>query len=170
MEDDKKTFSGIINNYYGTVNNVINNYGKTKQDGPHPDESVMKTAPHFPLNKTKDEGVTLYNFLTEHKYMKASLDSWLYLMGFVTEKPNNVILITWLTTKEQLRTMLFHSFEKLITDKSIKKVDLEKLVPCCFMNEDGKPMTLAKPKKEYSIELDRLTDFFRLSSDLKKTP
>lgn len=166
MEDDKKSFSGITNNYYGTVNNVINNFVTTKHNEPHPDESIMKKVPHFPLNKTKDEGVTQYNFLTEHKYMKASLDSWLFLMGFVTEQPNIVVPITWLTTKEQLRTMLFLSFEKLISDKSIKKVDIEKLVPDCFINKDGKTMNLAKPKKENSIELDNLINFFRPSSDL----
>lgn len=122
-------------------------------------------VPHFPYNKTKDEGVALYNFLTKYSYAKVPLDSWLYLMGFVTEKPQKVVPITWLQTKEQLRTMLFLSFEQLINDNSVKKADLEKMVPLCFKDKDGNTMKLAKHKEEPSFGIDHLTKFFRPSSD-----
>ena len=122
--------------------------------------------PHFPLNKTKDEGVKLYNFLTKNEYITASLDSWLFLMGFVTEKPEKIVPITWLTTKEQLRTMLRLSFENLINNKSIKIADLERLTPKCFVDNEGKPMNMPKAKMEYSPEIDKLKEFFRPSSDL----
>lgn len=121
---------------------------------------------HFPLNKTKDEGVTLYNFLSDNNYMKVPLDSWLYLMGFVTEMPGKVVPIMWLTTKEQLRIMLRFSFESLIDNNSMKIADLERLTPKCFVDINGKPMNLPKAKTEYSPEIDRLQEFFRPSSVL----
>lgn len=121
--------------------------------------------PHFPLNSTKDDGVSLYNFLTENQYMKVPLDSWLFLMGFITEKPQKVVSITWLTTKEQLRTMLVKSFEGLITNNTLKKADLERLAPNCFVDINGKSLNLSKPKTEYSEKMDKLEKFFRPSSD-----
>ena len=84
-------------------------------------------APHFPLNKTKDEGVKLYDFLTSGQYMNVPLDSWLFLMGFVTEKPEKVVTIQWLTTMEQLRMMLRMAFGDLIEKKSVKVVDLNNM-------------------------------------------
>ena len=84
-------------------------------------------APHFPLNKTKDEGVKLYDFLTSGQYMNVPLDSWLFLMGFVTEKPEKVVTIQWLTTMEQLRKMLRMAFGDLIEKKSVKVVDLNNM-------------------------------------------
>jgi hypothetical protein len=88
--------------------------------------------------------------------MKVPLDSWLYLMGFVTEIPGRVVPIMWLTTKEQLRTMLRLSFENLIHNNSIKIADLERLTPKCFVDNNGKPMNLPKAKTEYSSEIDRI--------------
>ena len=165
MEDKKNIFGDITNNFYGSVNNVINNYGTINQNMANSNESVVNSVPHFPYSKTKDEGVALYNFLTKNSYAKVPIDSWLYLMGFVTEMPQKVVPITWLQTKEQLRTMLYLSFEQLINDNSVKKADLEKLVPLCFKDKDGNTMTLAKPKTEQSFGIDHLTKFFRPSSD-----
>ena len=122
--------------------------------------------PHFPLNKTKDEGVKLYDFLTKSKYITAPLESWLYLMGFVTEKPEKIVPITWLTTKEQLRTMLRLSFENLIDNKSVKIADLQRLTTKCFVDNKGNRMNIPKAKKEYSPEIDKLEKFFRPSSDI----
>ena len=125
-----------------------------------------KNIPHFPLYKTKDEGVFLYNFLSENNYIKVQLDSWLFLMGCVTEKPQKVESIMWLTTKEQLRTMLVKFFEGLITNNALKKADLERLVPKCFVDTSGKPLNLPKTKTEYSEKMDQLEKFFRPSSDV----
>lgn len=122
--------------------------------------------PHFPLNKTKDEGVSLYSFLSKNQYIKAPLDSWLFLMGFVTEKPQKVVSIMWLTTKEQLRTMLVNSFEGLINNKTLKIADLERLAPKCFVDKNGKPLYLPKPRTEYSTKMDQLVNFFRPFSDV----
>lgn len=126
----------------------------------------QEDAPHFPLNKTKDDGVRLYDFLTAGHYMNVPLDSWLFLMGFVTERPKKVVAIQWLTTMEQLRIMLRKSFEDLIEKKSVKLVDLRNLVPLCFVDDEGKPAKLPKAKQEFSPQMDRLEEFFRPSSDL----
>lgn len=148
-----------IYNIYGDVvqQKVVQVEDSTKKE---------EDIPHFPLNKTKDEGVSLYNFLSENQYIKVPLDSWLFLMGFVVEKPKIVVSITWLTTKEQLRTMLVNSFESLITNKTLKKADLERLAPKCFVDKNGKPLYLPKSKPEYSMKMDKLVDFFRPSSDV----
>lgn len=129
-------------------------------------EEKKDEAPHFPLNKTKDEGVKLYDFLTEGQYMSVPLDSWLFLMGFVTEKPDKVVNIQWLTTMEQLRMMLRMAFCDLIEKKSVKVVELNNLAHLCFVDDEGKPVNLPKPRQEISHQMDKLVDFFRPSSDL----
>lgn len=131
-------------------------------------EVTQKEEPtaHFPLNKTKDDGVKLYDFLTAGRYMNVPLDSWLFLMGFVTEKPEKVVSIQWLTTMEQLRMMLRMAFGDLIEKKSVKVVDLNTMAHLCFVDDAGKPVVLPKPRQEISQQMDRLVEFFRPSSDL----
>lgn len=163
-QDTKELVEGILNGVHAHQLNILTgDHAKVVyQEVTKNDEQRS----HFPLNKTKEDGVNLYNFLSDYNYMKVPLDSWLYLMGFVTEIPGRVVPIMWLTTKEQLRTMLRLSFENLIHNNSIKIADLERLTPKCFVDNNGKPMNLPKAKTEYSSEIDRLKDFFRPSSDL----
>lgn len=118
---------------------------------------------HFPLNKTKDEGVAAHEFLTTGRYIPqdSALDSFLYLLGYVEQRPKKLSAIMWLRTKEQLRVMLRLLFQSQIESKQMKVADLERLTPKVFVNKEGKPLTLAKPSEELSMEMTKLEDFFR---------
>lgn len=120
---------------------------------------------HFPLNNTQDEGIRLYEALTQWNYMQGALDSWLFLMGFSDQKPLHLNVTKWLGTKEQLRVMLRLLYERLIKDKALSVADIERITPHCFMDKNDKPMRLAKPKEEFSKEMDRLREIFRPKSD-----
>ena len=115
----------------------------------------------FPLNSTKDEGVRLYDNLTNDSFMQVPLDSWLFLMGFVEQRPEHVVAIKWMGTKEQLRLMLRLLFESLLNNKVISVAMIERLTPMCFIDKNGKPLKLAKAREESSWRTDRLKEFFR---------
>lgn len=115
----------------------------------------------FPLNSTKDEGVRLYNDLTKDSFMQVPLDSWLFLMGFVEQRPERVVAIKWEGTKEQLRIMLRLLFESLLEQKAISMAKIEEITPKNFVDKNGKPLRLAKAKEEPSTRTDRLKEIFR---------
>lgn len=115
----------------------------------------------FPLNDTTDEGIRLYNALTTEKFMQVTIDSWLYLLGFSNQKPLHKQPVQWLGTKEQLRVMLRLLFEGLIKENGLSVADIERLAPHCFIDKKGKPMQLAKPREESSMEMDKLKEIFR---------
>lgn len=119
---------------------------------------------HFPLNSTKDEGVRIHDALINKSFMQVPLDSWLYLMGYVEQKPTKITFIQWLGTKEQLRQMLL-----LVNKDSLKKnllsiSDIERITPKCFIDKNKKTLELAKPKTESSQRMDQLVDIFRPQS------
>lgn len=117
--------------------------------------------PHFPIHSTKEKGLRLFDNLNNNIYMEADLDCWLFFMGFVNQKPQNVKPIIWKSTKEQLRVMLRLLLKELIDKKIIKVAELEKLTPKIFVNINNKPLKLAKPKEEISKTMDKLIKIFR---------
>lgn len=123
----------------------------------------------FPLNSTKDEGVRLYDNLTNDSFIKVPLDSWLFLMGFVEQKPEHVVAIKWIGTKEQLRVMLKLLFESSLNNKAISMAKIERLTPKCFVDKNGKPLKLANAKPEPSMRTDRLEEIFRPNSNSSET-
>lgn len=146
-----------INHFYGDV--VQQNIVQVENCADKQDENL-----HFPLNNTKDEGIRIFEALTQKHFMEGALDSWLYLLGFSDQKPNRLILMKWLGTKEQLRVMLRLIFEKLVKEGSLSVAGIERLTPHCFTDKNGKPMKLAKPKEENSFEMDTLTEIIRPKS------
>ena len=128
--------------------------------------NTKKEQPHFPLHDTLDEGIRLYNALTTEQFMKVTVDSWLYLLGFSDQKPLHKQPVQWLGTKEQLRVMLRLLFERLIKENGLSVTDIERLTPLCFIDKKGNPMHLAKPREESSMEMDKLKEIFRPSSDI----
>jgi hypothetical protein len=121
---------------------------------------------HFPLNSTKDEGIRVHDSLTKESFMEGPIDSWLFLMGFVEQKPAHITAIKWIGNKEQLRVMLTLLFDGFIKEKSISVAEIERLTPCCFVDKKGNPMKLAKPREENSQRMDKLIEIFRPNSDL----
>ena len=116
---------------------------------------------HFPYHQNKDEGVRLYDSLTNEGFIEGALDNWLFLMGFIEQEPVKIKAIIWKGTKEQLRVMLRMLFEELINKKEIKVAELASLTPECFIDINGKPMELANAKEEISFKMDRLKKIFR---------
>ena len=142
-----------IYNIYG---DVVQQKVIQVEDGMNDDEIT-----HFPLNNTPDEGIRIYEALTQKHFMEGALDSWLYLLGFSDQKPNRLILMKWLGNKEQLRITLRNIFDRLIKEKALSVADIERLTPHCFIDKNGKAMKLAKPKEELSTEIDYLNSIFR---------
>ena len=120
---------------------------------------------HFPQNSTKEEGIRIFNELTEGRFIQGPEDSWLFLMGFVEQIPNKIKAITWLGTKEQLRVMLRMLYERLINENALSVAEIERLTPICFINRKGESMELARPRKESSTEMDKLIEIIRPSND-----
>lgn len=127
-----------------------------------------KEAPHFPLNQMKQQGVPLFEFLVHGQYIAAdsSMASWLYLMGYSTQQPDELKPIRWLRTKQQLRVMLKGAMSGMLENDIVRLADIERLVPSCFVDAEGEPLSLAKPKTEFSAEIDEIEKFFRPKSDL----
>lgn len=123
----------------------------------------------FPLHSTKDEGIRKYDALINGVFMEVQQDSWLFLMGFVEQKPQKVRAIKWLGTKEQLRQMLRMINEDLLSSKSITIADIERLTPKIFIDKDCKPLELAKSKQESSLKMDELVKNFRPSPTSSET-
>ena len=126
----------------------------------HPEESktYLNNHEHFPPNINKEQGIVLYRFLVKDSFIDATTDesSFLYLMGCTSEQPMKLKKIKWCKNKQLLREMLELLFTVLIKSKSLRKVDLERLTPYCFLDQDGKPLRLAKPKGISSIDNDNL--------------
>ena len=121
---------------------------------------------HFPQNSTKEEGIRIFNALSDESFIEGPEDSWLFLMGFVEQKPSKIKQIKWLCNKEQLRVMLHLLFERHVNEKAYSWADIERLTPCCFIDKKGNPMELAKAKEEPSQKTDRLREIIRPVSDL----
>ena len=66
------------------------------------DASPAKSAPHFPLNKSEEEGKQWYEFLVKGGFIAddTALGCWQYYMGFSVEQPEELRPIAWLKTVE----------------------------------------------------------------------
>lgn len=119
---------------------------------------------HLPLHDYNiEQGRGLYNFLLEHKFIseQTSVDNFLYILGFSDEKPITPCSIHWIRTKELLSILLFDLlYERQIKNKRIRKSDLEKRVPDCFIYKKGGKMDLAKRRTEESPYGDLLRNYF----------
>jgi len=121
----------------------------------------------MPPYLSRERAVEIYNFLIGNGYIdqQTQADDFLYLMGVTATAPLKMKQVNWLTTVQQLRRMLELTFGEPLGRGSLKKAELERRTPYCFMNKGKKMKELAKPTAEYSMELDRLEDFFRPKSE-----
>lgn len=121
----------------------------------------------MPPYLSRERAVEIYNFLIGNGYIdqQTQADDFLYLMGVTATAPLKLKLVNWQTTVQQLRRMLELSFGEPIERGSLKKAELERRAPYCFLNKGKKMKELAKPTAEYSMELDKLESFFRLKSE-----
>ena len=125
-------------------------------------QQPVQMPPHLSRERT----VEIYSFLIKNGYIdkQTQADDFLYLMGVTATAPLKIKLTNWLTTVQQLRRMLELSFAEPLNRGSLKKAEIERRVPYCFLNKGKKMKELAKPSTEYSLELDKLEDFFRPKS------
>ena len=145
-----RTGKGFFDNLIIEQNNTIN---------------VAQALPtQMPPYLTREQGILLYNFLTQNGYVESSTpaENFLYLMGVTGIPPEKLKSINWLKTVQQLHTMLTQAFRTPIELKSIKLAEIERRAAECFLNKGCKMQRLAKPREENSIDLDNLLNFFRL--------
>lgn len=121
----------------------------------------------MPAYLSRERAVEIYNFLIGNGYIdpQTQADDFLYLIGVTATAPMKLKPLNWLTTVQQLRTMLELAFEEPLERGSLKKAELERRAPFCFLNKGKKMKELAKPTAEYSVELDKLEDYFRPKSE-----
>ena len=131
------------------------------------DASPAKSAPHFPLNKSEEEGKQWYEFLVKGGFIAndTALGCWQYYMGFSVEQPEELRPIAWLKTVETARMMIRKIHGNLIDAKKLSVVKMEELASKCFTKQ-GEPLKLAKPKKEFSADADEIENFLPTISDL----
>ena len=131
------------------------------------DASPAKFAPHFPLNKSEEEGKQWFEFLVKGGFIAndTPLGCWQYYMGFSVEQPKELRPIVWLKTVETARMMIRKVHGNLIDDKKLSVSKMEELTLKCFTKQ-GAPLKLAKPKKEFSADADEIANFFPTISDL----
>lgn len=168
MVEEKKSHGDITNNFYNVVNKVVNNYGTLNEYGSENYGSDnSRQNPHFPLNRSEEEGRQWYEFLVKGGFIAddTTLGCWQYYMGFSVEQPEELRPITWLKTVETARMMIRKVHGNLIDAKKLSVVKMEELASKCFTKQ-GEPLKLAKPKKEISADADEIANFLPTISDL----
>lgn len=154
---------------------TINNYAPSTQIDNH-DGGVIninngsvenETHNHLPAAFTQDKGIELCDFLIRGNFISENTDreSFLFVFGCKQNMPLSFKPIQWLKTKEQLRETLEQAYKPLITSKAITKASIEKTIPKCFINKDGKEIILPKHKEEYTFEIDSIRSFFSTFRD-----
>ncbi|MBQ6051399.1 MAG: hypothetical protein IJL35_12505 [Bacteroidaceae bacterium] len=122
-------------------------------------EQPIQMPPHL----TKEWTMRLYQFLVEKEFIdkQTPADDFLYLMGVTSIAPVKLKPINWLKTIQQLRLVLERSFQTPIHRGSLRKAEIERRAPYCFLNKGKKMEELSKPKEELSAEIDEIEIFFR---------
>ena len=123
--------------------------------------SPEKSAPHFPLNKSEEEGRQWFEFLVKGGFIAhdTALECWQFYMGFSVEQPKELRPIAWLKTVETARMMIRKVHGNLIDEKRLSIVKMEELASKCFTKQ-GEPLKLAKPRKENTMDADAIEQFF----------
>lgn len=144
--------------------NVEDDGREVIQEGENPryEEYAGTVAPHFPLNKTEEEGQRLYELLIREHFMArdTELDCWLFTMGYSKQQPAQWKPIQWLKNVQLAQELLRGIHGNLLETKELTVQGMTELAEQCFV-KDGKPMKLAKYKAEQSWDSDMLQKFFR---------
>lgn len=120
----------------------------------------------FPECLSVENAKKLYEFLSQEGFIdreKTPLADFNYRMGAskLYTTPDAPKSICWLSNKQMLREMLFLAFATLLENGTTKS-SLEKFVPECFVDKNGKPIKLAKNDERQIIfnEMVSLENFF----------
>lgn len=122
--------------------------------------------PHFPECLSLEDSINFYANLSQNGFInkeKTPLEDFNYLMGAANQytTPNAPKPICWLKNRQMLREMLKLAFAPLLKNGTTQK-SLADLVPSCFVDKNGKPLTLAKNNNRQVVtqELTVLENFF----------
>lgn len=131
--------------------------------------------PHFPECLSLEDSIKLYDTLSKEGFIdskKTPLEDFNYLMGAATQytTPNAPKPIRWLKNRQMLLDMLKLAFAPLLENGTTQS-SLAKLVPKCFVDKDGSPLSLAKKDERQIVqqELNVLQNFFTTISRPNKT-
>lgn len=131
--------------------------------------------PHFPECLSVEDSKNLYGILSQEGFINKKITPLVdfnYLMGAANmyTSPDRPKPICWLKNKQMLREMLKLAFEPLLKNGTTQK-SLMDLVPYCFVDKKGKPLSLANNDERQIVkqELDPLKNFFATISRANKT-
>lgn len=132
-------------------------------------ESVPHHEPRMPAasKMTRERFSELYRLLTgDNNYINPalSLDGFLYWFGINQERPADLQPIEWLAphTKQQALVLVKSIYATELNNKSLMLKTIKDSVLQCFTYK-GEPLALSNNCEEFSIDIDRLEDFFRPS-------
>lgn len=119
-------------------------------------------APHYPLEGTVEQGMTVMQQLVEEEFIAPDTDeaSWLYLMGYTAVQPASLRRVVWLKNVQLAQEMLRLRYRSAIDRGQLTVARLTALAPLCFSHPDGEALRLAKNKEQPSVDSDRLKEIF----------
>lgn len=119
-------------------------------------------APHYPLEGTVEQGMTVMQQLVEEEFIAPDTDeaSWLYLMGYSAACPSSLRRVVWLKNVQLAQEMLRLRYRSAIDRGQLTVARLTALAPLCFSHPDGEALRLAKNKEMPSLDSDRLKEIF----------
>ena len=130
-------------------------------------ETLHPASPHFPLNKSEEEGKQWFDYLVSKGFIAkdTELECWLYLMGFSSRQPSQVKPVAWLKTVETAQMMIRKVHGNLLNTKQMTVSRMYELASECFTKQ-GEPLRLSKPKKEHSQDADDIEKFLPTTADI----
>ena len=173
QRSERITIMGFLADYaheFDLEKDVVSKiYTLNTEKSEKPDEKHQ--AKHMPACFGYDKGIGLLRFLKEKGFVERSADpaSFLYFMGCLPLEPELLKPIGWMKSKQLLREMLEQAFAEHIDNGVMRKVELEQLTPCCFIDKTGCKIELSKNKREMSLDSDMLVVFFATFSDCHTT-
>ena len=119
-------------------------------------------APHYPLEGTVEQGMTVMQQLVEGEFIAPDTDeaSWLYLMGYTAVQPAAPRRVVWLKNVQLAQEMLRLRCRSAIDRGQLTVARLTELAPLCFTRPGGEALRLAKNKEQPSWDSDRLKEIF----------
>ena len=126
--------------------NVEDDGREVIQEGENPryEEYAGTVAPHFPLNKTEEEGQRLYELLIREHFMArdTEMDCWLFTMGYSKQQPAQWKPIQWLKNVQLAQELLRGIHGNLLETKELTVQGMTELAEQCFV-KDGKVRSIS---------------------------
>lgn len=139
------SFEGAtIYNNGGTINGDIINPTYYSSTTPH---DGLPRMPHL-LNRK--QATMLCQMLMNEGFLDRgnNTENFCAVMGCIDVDVEKLVPIVWTANVQHLREMLESVYLSLLDSKALTKSEIERRVCMCFVDPEGKPLALAKPKKK----------------------